>query len=360
MKSFNGSYLSVYLCITLLLFSQILIAKNSSQIDRKTIKSKVISIYLPAGYSEEKVYKTVYFLDGKYIFKKQWGLKEILDRIIANNIIEPIIVVGIHETKFRRRNLTVYYDKWIQKNSGNYRPRSKQYSDYIHKNVIPLIESNYSVLKQSKDRALFGLSMGGLFSTWDASVNSNHWGMVAAISPSYWVKDHEMIKVLNDVNLKVDKFWFDIGTAQNDWNTIYKLIPVLQKQNFIYGKNLFYYEAPRAFHAVVDWAKRIENPFIVFAGKPARKLEKVKIAVDYLPIDRSKQSYQRINPIMKYDNGLTFSASYAAEYEILNPEDGEIINDGVLKFNSDNSLNIRIKHKDFEQDFTVENIKTQL
>lgn len=106
-----------------------------------------LGIYLPAGYDSSKVYKTIYVSHGGGGNETDWmtigALPNIMDNLIADQEVAEAIVVTMDNT---------YYNFDATKTVDN-----------LTKNIIPYVEKTYSVSKNSKDRAVCGLSAGGTF-----------------------------------------------------------------------------------------------------------------------------------------------------------------------------------------------------
>jgi len=143
-----------------------------------------VSVYLPPDYhtSQEK-YPTIYFLHGfatddLEIF--QWlGLKQLLDKAIETKKIRPVIlVVPNSKTKFGG---SFYTNSHL---IGNW-------SDFIAKDVVEYIDTNYRTLASRENRGLSGHSMGGNGALKIAMLFPEIFSMVYAMSPAVldWSKD---------------------------------------------------------------------------------------------------------------------------------------------------------------------------
>lgn len=82
----------------------------SDTIIQTKVTDRIISIYLPQNYNKNSKYKVIYFNDGQYLFKGGWNLEKQLDSLTENEIIEPIIVVGIHSNENRNSDLIPFND----------------------------------------------------------------------------------------------------------------------------------------------------------------------------------------------------------------------------------------------------------
>lgn len=124
-------------------------------------------VYLPAGYDPNGKYNVIYLMHGMDGSENSWGLnkpscelKNILDNLIGNGDIEPLIVV------------TPNCRALGGKNRQDLEPYLK-FGNELRNDLIPYIEKNYATyadyskkgydLTASREhRALAGLSMGGL------------------------------------------------------------------------------------------------------------------------------------------------------------------------------------------------------
>jgi enterochelin esterase-like enzyme len=128
--------------------------------DSKTVgnKRKAI-IYTPPGYSKEKKYPVLYLLHGIGGDEKEWlngGQPQVIfDNLYSGNKIEPMIVVMPNGRAMKDDRAT-----------GNNMAADKvqafaTFEKDLLNDLIPFIEKNYPVIKDSEHRAVAGLSMGG-------------------------------------------------------------------------------------------------------------------------------------------------------------------------------------------------------
>ena len=135
------------------------------KIDTITYTSKTVGtkrkalIYTPPGYSKNKRYPVLYLLHGIGGDEKEWlngGQPQvILDNLYALNKVEPMIVVLPNGRAMKD-----------DRASGNIMAADKvqafaTFEKDLLNDLIPFIEKNYPVIKDSEHRALAGLSMGG-------------------------------------------------------------------------------------------------------------------------------------------------------------------------------------------------------
>ena len=101
-------------------------------------------VYTPPGYSENKTYATMYLMHGMGGSEASWHDNDLyahrqLDNLIAGGKVDPFIMV------FTRNDM----DNW-------------NFEGPLLDELIPYIEEHYSVSTDPDDRALGGLSMGGM------------------------------------------------------------------------------------------------------------------------------------------------------------------------------------------------------
>ena len=133
------------------------------KIDTITYNSKSVGtnrktlIYTPPGYSADKKYPVLYLLHGIGGDEKEWfngGQPQvILDNLYAEKKVEPMIVVLPNGRAAKDDRAT-----------GNIYGKSQAFADFekdLLNDLIPFIEKNYPVIKDSEHRAIAGLSMGG-------------------------------------------------------------------------------------------------------------------------------------------------------------------------------------------------------
>lgn len=124
--------------------------------------SRQVRVYTPPGYSADKKYPVLYLLHGIGGNDTEWieacQADAVMDNLLADGKIEPMIVVFPNGNA----NITVGGDGGGGGGmGGNFDGWDKPFEDDLFQDIIPTIESKYSVYTDSAHRALAGLSMGG-------------------------------------------------------------------------------------------------------------------------------------------------------------------------------------------------------
>ena len=137
--------------------------------DSKTVGVKRwMQVYTPPGYSKETKYPVLYLLHGiggneREEWAKGGVANVVLDNLIADKKIEPIIVVlpnGNATTNTAGGNFGVGGGGGGGR-AGGFGGWGKPFEDDLIKDIIPFMESHYAVKTDRESRALAGLSMGG-------------------------------------------------------------------------------------------------------------------------------------------------------------------------------------------------------
>jgi len=136
--------------------------------DSKTVGVKRwMQVYTPPGYSKDTQYPVLYLLHGIGGNEREEWMKGgvanvVLDNLIADKKIEPMIVV------FPNGNATTNTagggfsgGAGGGGRAGGFGGWGKPFEDDLIKDIIPFMESHYSVKTDREGRALAGLSMGG-------------------------------------------------------------------------------------------------------------------------------------------------------------------------------------------------------
>ena len=126
--------------------------------DSKTVGTKrKMQVYTPPGYSKDKMYAVLYLLHGIGGDETEWerfATPDVLeDNLLADGKAVPMIIV--------MPNGRAEVDDHPKGDIMRHAPAFAKFEDDLLKDVIPTIESRYSVQTDRGHRALAGLSMGG-------------------------------------------------------------------------------------------------------------------------------------------------------------------------------------------------------
>lgn len=152
------------------------------------------NVLLPADYSEDKQYAVLYFLHG--IFGDEHSL-------IGDNNNKIKELVANLAAQGRTKEMIVVFPNMYAKTDPNQQPAFDSeavlpYDNFINdlvNDLIPLIESKYSVYTDREHRAILGFSMGGRETLFIGLSRPDLFGYIGAIAPAPGLvpgKDHFM------------------------------------------------------------------------------------------------------------------------------------------------------------------------
>lgn len=162
-----------------------------------------IIIYLPPGYNSQsqRRYPVLYLLHGWGGFNLQhtteWeqaGLMQGVQEAIVKGLVQPMIVVQPFSF-LPNGDCSLYF---------NHGPGTdgKPWGDYIWKDVVNYVDSNYRTIAQRQSRAIGGFSFGGQGALSLGLTHPEVFAVVGAHSPSLRAADGS-IASMNDPN------WYD-------------------------------------------------------------------------------------------------------------------------------------------------------
>ena len=124
-------------------------------------QNRTIAVYLPANYTKSKTYPVIYGEDGLVIQSGRY--KELLDSLIGDGLIEPVIVAVSYENKnvipgYRMAYRNAEYVEAIANQDPQLTQIYNNHLNYFVREFIPYIEINYSVAKDREGRVYYGTS----------------------------------------------------------------------------------------------------------------------------------------------------------------------------------------------------------
>jgi len=176
-------------------------------ISSEYITSRPVDVWLPEGYSENKIYSVLYMHDGQMLFdstttwnKQEWKVDEWAGQLMAENTTDDFIVVAIHNIPQIRwqdlfpqkafKLLDESVQEQLLKEAINASVDSKfngdNYLKFIVEELKPIIDKEYAVYADRSHTFIMGSSMGGLMSMYAISEYPNIFGGAACIS-THWV-----------------------------------------------------------------------------------------------------------------------------------------------------------------------------
>ncbi len=227
-------------------------------------------VYLPPGYSEQawRCFPVLYLHDGQNLFDgatsfipgQDWHLGSTADEYICRGQVEPLILVGMYNTKARVRE---YTPTRVPKLGGG---RADRYAKFLIEEVMPFIEREYRTLPGPQHTGIGGSSLGGLVSLYLGLKHPGIFGRIAALSPSVWWNQCVMLQVAATANPDPrPRIWLDIGTREGPRivQDVEQFRDVLLQKGWRLERDLHYERVEGAEHNEAAWARRA-GPFLRF------------------------------------------------------------------------------------------------
>ena len=177
------------------------VASNpKGKVDNVTYGSDYVArVYTPPGYSTTKKYPAMYLMHGLGGSERSWHDNDLyahiqLDNLIAQGTVDPFIIV------FTRND----YANW----SG--------FGNILINDLIPFVEERYSVCANPENRALGGLSMGGMQTINFGLPNADKFHYLMPSSPAPGIQGESQLfpndGALAKANLKL--IFFSCGSGE--------------------------------------------------------------------------------------------------------------------------------------------------
>jgi len=167
-------------------------------------------VYTPPGYDSDKSYPVLYLVGGSGELPSNWiydgRANLILDNLLAEGKAEPMLIA-------------IPNNQVIHRNNPNHTELTFDiFEKELRNHVIPLVESNYNVIKNPKGRALSGLSMGGRHAMFIGFRSLDLFGSFGILSAGDIDAEKSLAHFLNDpdVNQKVDYLFIGQGSKEAD------------------------------------------------------------------------------------------------------------------------------------------------
>jgi predicted alpha/beta superfamily hydrolase len=175
------------------------------------VDSRHIDVWLPDGYQGGEKHSVLYMHDGQMLFdasttwnQQEWGVDEVVGRLIDLDVIDPCIVVGIwnsdqgrHSEYFPQKpfqDLPEWFrDSLLQNAKRNEeralfsKPvRSDRYLKFLVEELKPFIDARYDTKTGMEHTFIAGSSMGGLISMYAICEYPDVFGGAACLS-THWI-----------------------------------------------------------------------------------------------------------------------------------------------------------------------------
>lgn len=227
-------------------------------------------VYTPPAYQEQspRRFPVLYLHDGQNLFDgatsfipgQDWHVGQTADQYISAGLVEPLIIVGMYNTKARVREYTPTH---VPKLGGG---RADRYAKFLLEEVKPFVEREYRTLPDARHTGIGGSSLGGLVSLYLGLKHSGVFGKIAALSPSVWWNQLVIHRFAQAMRVEPrPRIWLDIGTreAPRIVQDVEMFRDILLQKGWRLEQDLHYERIEGAEHNEAAWARRV-GPFLQF------------------------------------------------------------------------------------------------
>jgi predicted alpha/beta superfamily hydrolase len=212
----------------------------------------------------------LYLHDGQNVFDAatsfagvEWGVDETAQRLIRNNLIEPIIIVAIANTgegrihEYAPTAGAIYESAQEEKRSQGL---AEKYGRFLIEELKPFIDQKYRTRPEAEFTGLGGSSMGGLLTLALGLWFPAFFRRLMVMSPAIWWDDEAILRMIEELDERLPlKIWLDTGTNETGWERARKLRDRLVEKGWLLCHDLAYCEAEGADHNEVAWGARVES-----------------------------------------------------------------------------------------------------
>src|SRR6202162_2193039 len=181
--------------------------------------TRLVRVWLPPDYNGWGAtrYPVLYLNDGQNLFDPatafagvHWQVGEAATRLIAEQKIRPLIIVGIDNTKNRAQE----YIPYKSTDPGVLNAKGKYYPDFLQREVMPLIEERYPVLTGAEHTGFGGSSLGGLITLYTQLAAPGIFGRLLIESPSLFVANRKILDECRRFRDWPHRIYLGIGTRE--------------------------------------------------------------------------------------------------------------------------------------------------
>lgn len=190
-----------------------------SRIFRNT---RMLRVWLPPRYdapeNDARHYPVLYLNDGQNLFDRatafagvEWQVDETADRLIRQEAILPMIIVGIDNAQNDRIKEFLPYRSF---HPPVLRPQGKRYPDFLMNEVMPFVYERFRIARGPENTGLGGSSLGALISLYAVMERPGVFGRLLLESPSLFISNRRILKYGRAFRRWPEKVFLAIGTRE--------------------------------------------------------------------------------------------------------------------------------------------------
>ncbi len=235
-------------------------------------QERAVDVYLPPGYDQDQQrrYPVLYMHDGNNLFYPQlafgqhpWHADQMLDRLINHGLIEPMILVGVHNSAGRDWEYT-----WteMQSRRGRQGGGGHYYAHFLVDELKPRIDWDFRTLTGPEHTGTMGSSLGGLIAYYLGLYFPFVFSRIGMISPSFWWGRGHAFTELHKLSPEL-QLWLDMGTREGSRRGVEQMRQQLILRGYREGENLGFLIDRGGRHHEHWWGQRLHLPLMFLYGR---------------------------------------------------------------------------------------------
>lgn len=269
----------------------VVVAKNPSVVgdlrlhefeSRVFRNTRMLRVWLPPEYEAEhnrdRHYPVFYLNDGQNLFDTatafagvEWQVDETADRLIRQEEVPPLIIVGIDNAQRERIR---EYLPYRMVNPPVFRPLGKRYPEFLINEIMPFLFQRYRIARGPENTGLGGSSLGAVISLYTALDRPGIFGRLLLESPSLFVSNRRLLRNSRAFRQWPERIFMAMGT-QEDGRAARdsEVIEDVEELEYIFKRGGLGEDRLRvkivegAIHNEAEWAKRFPEALGFLFGK---------------------------------------------------------------------------------------------
>ncbi len=183
---------------------------------------RFLRVWVPPGYEDAenaaRQYPVLYLNDGQNLFEPatsfngvEWQVDETADRLIRQEVIPPLIIVGVDNAGKERVREYMPHRSF---QPMMLRVQGTRYPSFLIKEVMPFVERHYRVASGPRNTGLGGSSLGALIALYTVAVSPGIFGRLLLESPSLWAANRQIIRQTRTVRRWPERIFLATGSAE--------------------------------------------------------------------------------------------------------------------------------------------------
>src|ERR1700733_7582438 len=183
---------------------------------------RMLRVWLPPEYdaerNRERHYPVFYLNDGQNLFDTatafagvEWQVDETADRLIRQEEVPPLIIVGIDNAQRERIREYLPYRMVSPPVLG---PLGKRYPGFLLNEVMPFLFQRYRIARGPENTGLGGSSLGAIISLYTVMDRPGIFGKLLLESPSLFVSNRRLLRNSRAFRAWPDRIFLAMGTNE--------------------------------------------------------------------------------------------------------------------------------------------------